>query len=287
MPTIDYEVEYNNRARVPEHPEIFARWARNAAAYRDARFEDAEIGLHYGGSDRQTLDLFPPTKTFGDPAPLALFVHGGWWRSLEPQSFSHMARGANAHGVNVAVAGYDLCPTCSIADIVGQIRKACLTLWQRYHQRIMVYGHSAGGHLAACMLATDWKMIAPDVPEDLVIAAYAISGVFDLAPLAEISVNADLKLTKETAHKLSPLYWDVDAGRTFDAVVGALESNEFLRQSKTIASAWRQDEVDTRYEEIAGTNHFTVIEPLADAEHPMTKRVVELARATEAARLSL
>src|SRR5579871_754625 len=235
MPTIDYEVEYNNRARVPEHQQIFARWAAEGAAYREARAGAATIGLKYGPSTRNTIDLFPPLKPTGDKPPLALFVHGGWWRSLEPQSFSQMARGANAHGINVAVAGYDLCPTCGIGDIIEQIRTACLLLWQRFNQRITVIGHSAGGHLAACMLATDWKMLAPDVPEDLVPAAYAISGVFDLMPLASISVNVDLKLTPESAHKLSPLYWDVDAGRTLDAVVGALESSEFLRQSKTIA----------------------------------------------------
>jgi arylformamidase len=287
MTAVDYEVEYNNRARVPEHPQIFERYARDAAAYREARQGQATIGIQYGPSPRRTLDLFPPLTESADKPPLALFIHGGWWRSLDPRMFSHMARGANAHGVNVAVAGYDLCPACSISDIVEQMRTACLTLWRRFNQRITVFGHSAGGHLAACMLATDWKTISPEVPEDLILSAYAISGVFDLRPLATISVNTDLKLTPQEAERMSPLFWDVDAGRCLDAVVGALESNEFLRQSKTIAEAWRQDEVDTRYEEIAGTNHFTVIEPLADPEHAMTRRVVELARETEAARISL
>src|SRR5438132_7599977 len=85
---IDYEVEYNNRARVPEHPEIFARWARDGAAYRDeaAKAGRAEIGLKYGPSARQTIDLFKPRGV--TDGPLALFIHGGYWRSLEPSSFS-------------------------------------------------------------------------------------------------------------------------------------------------------------------------------------------------------
>jgi len=283
MSPINYEVEYDNRARVPEHPEIFARWHREAEAYRAAA-RGAELGLKYGPSPRQTIDLFPAQGDDGK-APLALFIHGGWWRTLAPSEFSQMAAGPNAHGVTVAVAGYDLCPTVSIATITEQMRAACLYLWRRRRQRIMVYGHSAGGQLAACMLATDWKTLQPDAPADLVPAAYAISGVFDLAPLTQISVNQDLKLDEKAAHDCSPLYWHVPAGRSFDAVVGALESSEFLRQSQTIAEAWRQGMATTRYEAIAGANHFTAIDPLGDARSAMTKRVVELAKQVEATAL--
>jgi len=269
----DYETEYNNRARVPEHPEIFARWEREGAAYRSAA-RGAELGLRYGPSARQTLDIFRADEG----APLALFIHGGWWRSLDPSMFSQSAGGPNAHGVTVAVAGYDLCPQVSIAQIVEQMRAACLYLWRKYRKRIFVYGHSAGGHLTACLVATDWKTLDPQAPTDLVPAGYAISGVFDLAPLSQISVNADLKLDAQSAHDLSPLYWQVPAGRVLDAVVGGLESSEFLRQSRTVADAWKQGMALTRYEEIAGTNHFTVVDPLSRADSKMTKRVVELAK---------
>ena len=154
--------------------------------------------------------------------------------------FSQLAAGPNARGVTVAVVGYDLCPHVSIADIIEQMRAACLYLWRKRRQRIFVYGHSAGGHLAACMVATDWKAFASDAPADLVPAAYAISGVFDLLPLVHVSQNQDLRLDDAEARRVSPLYWRVPAGRSLDAVVGALESSEFLRQSKTIAEAWRQ-----------------------------------------------
>ena len=274
---IDYEVEYNNRARVPEHPDIFARWQRESKAYRAATARKAEIGISYGRSPRRTIDLFPA----GENAPLALFIHGGWWRSLEPAMFSQTARGPNAHGVTVAVVGYDLCPQVSIARIIEQLRAACLLLWHKRRQRIFVYGHSAGGHLAACLVATDWKTLALDPPIDLVPAGYAISGVFDLAPLTKTSVNADLKLDEKSAHDLSPLHWRVPAGRSLDAVVGALESSEFLRQSHAIVDGWK-GKATTRYEEIAGANHFTVVDPLADPASAMTKRVVELAKQVDA-----
>jgi arylformamidase len=282
VPGIDYEVEYNNRARVPEHPEIFARWTREAEDYRAEALKAgrAEFGLSYGDTPRQTVDLFLPAA--GPSAPVAIFVHGGWWRSLDASLFSQMARGLNANGVIVAVAGYDLCPNVGIGDIVAQIRRACVFMWQRYGRRLLLVGHSAGGHLTAAMVATDWPALYPKAPADLVPAGYAISGVFDLAPLATISVNQDLKLDAASARDLSPLFWPVQPGRIFDAVCGGLESSEFKRQSRALAEAWGQDGAKTRFEEIAGTNHFTVIDPLADPRSAMTARVTELARAIKA-----
>lgn len=139
---IDYEKEYDNRGRIPEHPEIFARWARETEAYRKAS-TGAELAISYGPSPRQTIDIFPAAAS-GGKVPLAMFIHGGWWRSLDPSMFSQTAAGPNAHGVTVAVAGYDLVPQVSVGTIVEQMRAACLALWRRYRRRIMVYGHSAG-----------------------------------------------------------------------------------------------------------------------------------------------
>jgi arylformamidase len=275
---IDYEAEYNNRARVPEHPAIFARWQKQAGEYRDAAAREgrAELGITYGPSPRQFIDVFSAKPG----APVALFIHGGYWRSLEPRGFSQMARGLNGRGVTVALAGYDLCPQVTIADIIEQMRRACLALWLRFNQRVMVFGHSAGGHLAACMLATDWRARDPKAPDDLVPAAYSISGLFDLAPMLQVSMNADLRLKESDLPAVSPLFWPVAAGRVLDAVVGGDESGEFLRQSKIIAEAWRQSRAETRYQEIPGANHFTAIDPLSDPQSKMVGRLVELCTLT-------
>jgi arylformamidase len=273
---IDYEAEYNNRARVPEHPEIFARWARDSEFFRADMLKNgrAELGLFYGDEPRQYIDLFLPQA--GEAAPLALFVHGGWWRSLDPSFYSQVARGPTARGIAVAVAGYDLCPNVSIAGIIEQIRRACLFMWQRFNRRVFIYGHSAGGHLAAAMVATDWASLYPKAPADLVPAGYSVSGVFDLAPLVGISVNQDLRLDAAEARKVSPVFWPLKPGRSFDAIVGGLESSEFKRQSWLIVETW-QSVARMRFEEIPGTNHFTVIDALADPQSAMTARVTELA----------
>lgn len=256
--SLDLEKEYNNRVRVPEHPGIIASWARDSAAYRELKPPRA---IRYGDGERHTLDLFEA----GD-GPAMMFIHGGYWQALDKSFHSHMARGLNALGVSVAVPSYDLCPNARIGDIVEQVRAACAALHRETGEAMVVSGHSAGGHLAACMLAT----------EAYVPAAYSISGLFELAPLIPTSLNEKLQLGAAEAEALSPLHWPAPEGKTLDAVVGAEESSEFLRQSAEIVRVWGEGGVATRYEEIESANHFTVIAPLADPGSAMCERLKQL-----------
>jgi arylformamidase len=176
---IDYETEYNNRARVPGHPSVIAGWARDARVYRES-LQDSCRTISYGPGARNTIDVFP-SRGEGD---MVVFIHGGYWQALDGSFFSHLAAGLNAHGVSVAIPSYDLCPQVSVDDIVAQMRNAAREL-ARLGRRLVVSGHSAGGHLAACLIATDWRSIDPALPRDLVKAAYTISGLFDLGPLVK------------------------------------------------------------------------------------------------------
>ena len=277
MADLDLETEYSPRLTIPDHAEIFARWAHAAEDYRAEMLKagKAELGVSYGDTSRQFIDLFYPAA--GETAPLAMFIHGGYWRAMDPSFHSHMARGLNERGFAVAVVGYDLCPIVTIADIIEQIRRACATLWQRFDRRMLVCGHSAGGHLTAAMVATDWQKLWPKVPSDLVPVGYAISGVFDLTPLTKTSMNQDFRLDDQEARRISPILWTVPERRTLDAAVGDLETSEFKRQSRTMADAWRQAKAETRYAELPG-NHFTVIDALADPKNAMVARIAELAR---------
>ncbi|MGB7832239.1 MAG: alpha/beta hydrolase [Xanthobacteraceae bacterium] len=274
---IDYAAEYNNRARIADGDEILARMARGSAGYR-ARVltrRPADLNLRYGATTRQIIDLFRADG--GGDAPLAVFIHGGFWRSLDPTHFSQVAKGLNGRGIDVALAGYDLCPQVTIGQIVEEMRQACLYLWTRFGKRLLVLGHSAGGHLAAALFATDWEQHG--APADLVPVATGISGVYELAPLIHTPMNEDFHLTESEARRQSPLYWRPPAGRPFDVIVGDAESSEFLRQSRALADAWGKAGVRTRYDAPAA-NHFTVIEPLADPASAMVERLAVLAGKT-------
>lgn len=271
----DYETEYNNRARVPEHPGIIAGWQADAAAYRAASVN--ELGVSYGPSQRQYYDLFKPEAMRS--RALVLFIHGGYWQALDPSHFSHMARGLNLLGVPVAVAGYDLCPQVEVGHIVWEMQQAAAALWRRFNLPVVAAGHSAGGQLAACLLASGWKNVGLDLPEHLVSAAYGISGLYNLKPLTETSLNKALGLTLEAAERESPLFWPAPSGLTMDAVVGADESEEYLKQSRRITDVWGLEGVRTRYEAIPGANHFTVIAGLSEPETAMTRRIAALAGA--------
>lgn len=272
MNGIDYEAEYNNRARVPENPELMAGWARDAAAYRE---QHAPRRIAYGPEPRHVIDVFGGDKG-EDKAPLAVFIHGGYWQALDGSWFSHMARGLNAHGVGVAIPTYDLCPQVSVADIIMQMREAMLEL-AKVSETLVVSGHSAGGHLAACMLATDWKAYEDSLPPQLVRAAYAISGLFELEPLVATSINKALRLDAASARASSPLFWQPPSHGSLDAVVGEAESAEYHRQSKTIAEAWGEAGIATSYGSLPAANHFTAIAPLADPASAMTLRLKQLA----------
>jgi arylformamidase len=153
------------------------------------------------------------------------------------------------------------------------MRDAVELIRARTGKRPVVFGHSAGGHLAACMLS-----------EGRASAAVAISGLFDLAPLIPTSLNTALRLDAREAAALSPIHWPVPNGSTpggtvLDCVVGAAETAEFVRQSRDMVDLWGGKGVETRFEATPGANHFTVLDPLADPHSKLVKRIAELAQA--------
>lgn len=266
MAAIDLEAEYNNRARVPDHPAVMAMWRETAEAARAAHPYST---VAYGPGEREAMDLFEA----GPDAPVAMFIHGGYWQALDRSWFSGVAPALLEHGISVAIPSYDLCPAVSLSVIVGQMRGCADLLRARTGKRPMVFGHSAGGHMAACLLS-----------EGRASAAVAISGVFDLTPLIPTSLNVALGLEPLGAAALSPIHWPAPnggapGGTVLDCIVGGDESPEFLRQNRDMAAVWAAKGAETRVEALAGLNHFTVLAPLFDAESGLVRRVVELARA--------
>jgi arylformamidase len=276
MPPLDLEAEYDNRKRVPEHAAMQERWQKASEAYaKEAR---AELDQTYGPGPRHRYDLFRP-KGGGNDGPLVVYIHGGYWQRGDRKLYAFVARELNARGLTVAVPSYTLCPAVSIMDIVGELRRALKAIWEKTKQRPVVVGHSAGGHLAASMLATDWSKQG-GVPADLVRSAYSLSGVFELAPLITTSLNEALKLDAAKAAEASPLLWPAPAkDRTFVAAAGGEESQEFIRQSLEITAAWSRAGVKAECVVVPGANHFTIVEDLARPESAMLARIVAMARA--------
>ncbi|WP_426024344.1 alpha/beta hydrolase [Brevundimonas sp. PWP3-1b1] len=253
------EAQYNNRALVPDHPAVMARWKAGSDAARAAYPPQV---LQYGLGGRERIDWFDA----GKDAPVVVFIHGGYWQALDAGWFSFLAPPLLARGVSFAIPTYDLAPTVRLGRIVDQMRAAVDLIHDRTGARPVVSGHSAGGHLAACLLS-----------EGRASAAVSLSGVFDLEPLIPTSLNAALGLTPTEARALSPIHWPAPAGVVLDCIVGRAESDAFLSQSEAMAARWGAQGAETRFEALPGLNHFTVLDPLFDVDSAIVARLATLA----------
>ncbi|MET0605657.1 MAG: alpha/beta hydrolase [Beijerinckiaceae bacterium] len=275
MASIDYEAEYDNRARTPSFPTILARWGHDAMAFRAKAKAKSEEEVAYGATPREVMDVFFPKAT--DGAPLFMFIHGGYWRAFDQRLFSHFARGLTMRGGIVAIPTYGLCPEVTIATILDQMRRACVFLWKRFQRPLTIIGHSAGGQLAAALMATDWKTISPHLPADLVKASMPISGLPDLLPLIQTSINQDLRLDEDEAKRLSPLHWPAPANGLAVVVVGETESGEYRRQTRELVAHWRAGGLEVAERVVSGANHFTVLAELVQPDSRMTNDAWRLA----------
>jgi arylformamidase len=265
------DANYNLRAAVPEHLAWFERYATSSAAFR-ARWP-GRLDLSYGDSARQTIDLFlPQGPQAGHPPrpPLLVFIHGGYWQAFGPKDFSFVAERLVETGAAVALVGYDLAPAVTMDAIVSQVRHAIT--WLHRHAdaqgfdpgRICLAGHSAGGHLAAMALATDWPA-GFGLPADLIKGVCAISGVLDLEPIRLCYLNDVLRLDAEQVRRNSPVLLSPQTRCPVMVTVGERETEAFHRQSSAYADALRRANLPCELLVQPGLDHFAIIMAMTDA----------------------
>jgi arylformamidase len=268
--------EYNNSAKIANAAEYLARFPAESARARDAL--PARLGLRYGPAPGEVLDLFLPVG--GGPAPVHVFVHGGYWRSLAKGDFSFVALGLQPTGVLVAVIDYALIPTVDMDELVRQVRAAVAWLHRNAAAfggdpgRVSVSGHSAGGHLAAMLMSTDWARFA-GLPADVVKAGCGVSGLYDLEPIRLCYLNETLGLSAEMARRNSPVHVvPPGAPGPLLLAVGALEGDEYHRQTESLAAAWRRRGHEVEVMDMAGHDHFSIVAELSRPDTALSRAVL-------------
>jgi arylformamidase len=281
----DYDSEalyaqYNNRAQVTEAELAVIKDDQNArsADYR-ANAAHKHLDLAYGPHDREKLDIFLPA---GDGAPIFAFIHGGYWQWNDKEGFEFLAKELNAAGAGFANIEYALCPSVTIAELTDQCRRAIAFLWREAAtygydaNRIVVSGHSAGGHLTAMMQATDWPAFEGGLPMGVVAAGLPISGIYDLEPIRLTPLNDAVQMKPQDVAEVSPMFMPPTSAGESIIAFGGDEYDEFDRQASDIAAAWAKHGIATSTLNLPGRDHFTALSALAETDHDLFAAALKL-----------
>ena len=262
--------QYNNRARVPDFQDYIDRWTEASAKAREVT-RGVELNVAYGPGPREKLDVF----SAGPQKPVLVFIHGGYWRSLDKDVFSFLAPALNAAGISAVLINYPLAPAATMDEIVATVRGAFV--WLAGHggglglniARMHVAGHSAGGHLAAMVMSTDWSALDGQLPADLVKGGCAISGLYDLEPIRLCYLNEDLHLDMESARRNSPIHLAPARAGPLILTVGGLEPAEYQRQQRVQADAWRTAGHSLTTVDAPGLDHFSIVDSFLAPNGPL------------------
>lgn len=279
---LDYDApslaaEYNNRGKVPEYENIAADWLKRSQEFTE-KHTNSRIDLKYGDGDRMAFDLFLPDR---EKPPLHIFIHGGYWQWNEKEPYAFLAQPFVEAGIAFATLEYSLCPNVTFETIVEQIRTAILHIAARSEElgfdgsRVLLSGHSAGGHLTATVLTTDWQALSPN-SNSPVTACMPISGIYDLEPIRHTPIGDALELDDLRARSMSPMFSPPRIDVPTAITLGALEGREFHRQAEEFAANIRRHGARVEILSVADCNHFTILEELATGDGKLFAKSLEL-----------
>jgi len=239
--------------------------------------------LRYGRSNDEVLDLFLPFSSIDSQKKLHVYIHGGYWQELSKNESCFAANNFQENGYHFAVLNYSLAPKATLTQIIEQCRQAIAWLYQHaenygYNKNdIYLSGSSAGAHLAMMMALTDWSKYLP-VNHNIITGICAVSGIYDLTPIAQTYINDPLKLTELEILENSPLFlsgnYKILAGCQITLAFGDNETSEFKRQTLEIKSLLEGSGLTLSFNEIANRNHFDVILDIADPSSWLGKQTL-------------
>lgn len=273
--------EYDNRAKVAQSAEMLQGFAADSESFR--RRTKCSLGVSFGPGPDEVLDIFPAPEDSAGPVPIQVFIHGGYWKLLSKDEHSFVAKAFAPKGCATVVINYGLIPSIDMDELVRQCRAALAWTYRNAdsfggdRERIYVSGHSAGGHLVAMAMATDWPAFdaqAPALPADLVKGGCGISGLYDLEPIRLCFLNDDLNLTYEEAARNSPVRLPPGGTGPLILAVGGDEGPEYLRQSEDMAASWRRHGIAVEVVVLPGQNHFSIAAQLHDPDAALSRLIL-------------
>lgn len=229
----------------------------------------------YGPRPRARLDVATPEA--GASCPCLVWVHGGFWQEGTKTGSLYAAPSLAPAGWAVAGVGYSLTPEVRLRDIVAEIADAVRLLVREAGsfgldpRRLVIGGHSAGGHLAAALLT---GMGGDEVAETLA-GGVLVSGVYDLGPVAASYVNDLARIDAGDVAALSPLFVRPMAVPVH-VLVGAREPAAFVAQSQALCAAWATNSRRLSFCSAPGRDHFDVLDELTDLASPTGRALLEM-----------
>ncbi len=271
------DAQYNNRLHVPHYADYLNRWE---SLSRDTEKNLPVIkDLPYGDLERERLDIYPSSQP---GSKTLIFIHGGYWQMLDKSMFQFIAKGFHSYGMTTVLINYPLAQEASINEIVFACRKAIQWLYNNASaysgnpDQIYVVGHSAGGHLAAMLMVTDWKGFDAGLPANVLKGACMLSGLFNLVPIYHSYLNKVLKMDRDIAEANSPVKLEPKNLCPLIIAVGEEETAEFNDQSKEFYESWKEKGVDVQLLQLAGENHYSIVKRVADLQSVLHEKLRDL-----------